>query len=83
MTFPEEDSEEGACAVVEGTMYGTRGAPHAWRGDYTELLEEKGFRSGWHQQPGCLLVGLLGHGDDFVVLGDEAGLRHMESVPGE
>ena len=85
--LPEEEAEEGKCALLERTMYGTRDASQAWQSDYSELLESHGHKSGT-ASPALFYsheadVRSLVHGDDFAVLSDEEGITAMEKQLGE
>ena len=67
-------------------MCGTRDASHIWQLDYVNLIcgEIRGFRSGKHSA--ALLhnpngdVRVAEHGDDFVCLSDDDGLKHIDSL---
>ena len=66
-------------------MYGTQDASHIWQLDYVNLIcgELGGFRRGKHSA--ALFhnpnqdVRLAVHGDDFVCLSDDDGLKHIDS----
>ena len=87
--LPEEERQRlgpDVIGLLKRTMYGTQDASHLWRLDYVALLccDSGGFKRGrrnaavfWHQELG---VYMLCHGDDFVVLGDEDGLTHVDAL---
>ena len=84
VTLPEGDDEEGKCALLLKTMYGTQDASHVWQLDYTALLLDEKFEQGkvWtsvfvHKEQG---IKLLVHGDDFFVLADQEGQDYMRKV---
>ena len=69
------------------SMYGTRDASHIWQLDYCVNLicgELGGFRRGKHSA--ALFhnpnhdVRIAVHGDDFVCLSDDDGLKHIDSL---
>ena len=41
--LPPEMSEEGKCAKLLKSMYGTQDAAHIWEADCTNVLENGGF----------------------------------------
>ena len=67
-------------------MYGTQDASHIWQLDYVNLIcgEFGGFRRGKHSA--ALFhnpnqdVRMAVHGDDFVCLSDDDGLKHIDSL---
>ena len=67
-------------------MYGTQGASHIWQLDYVNLIcaDLGGFRRGKHSA--ALFhnpnqdVRRAVHGDDFVCLSDDDGLKHIDSL---
>ena len=67
------------------SVYGTQDASHIWQLDYVNLIcgELGGFRRGKHSA--ALLhnpeqdVRMAVHGDDFVCLSDDDGLKHIDS----
>ena len=67
-------------------MYGTQDASHIWQLDYVNLIcgELGGFRRGKHSA--ALFhnpnqdVRMAVHGDDFVCLSDDDGLKHLDSL---
>ena len=67
-------------------MHGTQDASHIWQLDYVNLIcgELGGFRRGKHSA--ALFhnrnqdVRMAVHGDDFVSLSDEDGLKHIDSL---
>ena len=76
--FPKEDEEEGLCGRLNMSMYGTRDAAQNWERAYVTFMEKCGFRRGvahpcvfYHEsvQVWCVI-----HGDDFTVMGKDAGL---------
>ena len=84
VTLPQGDEEEGMCALLQRTMYGTQDASHVWQSDYSELLKKHNFECGkawtsvfWHKEKN---IKLLVHGDDFLVLSDKAGQEYMQKV---
>ena len=68
------------------SMYGTQDACHIWQLDYVNLIcgGLGGFRRGKHRA--ALLhnpnedVRMAVHGDDFVCLSDDDGLKHLDSL---
>ena len=68
------------------SMYGTQGASPIWQLDYVNLIcgELGGFRRGKHSA--ALFhnpnqdVRMAVHGDDFVCLSDDDGLKHIDSL---
>ena len=85
--LPEGDEEEGYCALLQKTMYGTQDASSVWQETYTKLMDAHGIKNGsaWPAIFGCSERGLrmLVHGDDFFVLGDEEGQKFVERVLAE
>ncbi|CAK0811643.1 unnamed protein product [Prorocentrum cordatum] len=69
------------------SWYGTQDASKIWQGDYTELLEEHGYKAG----VSCPAVfykevdetRLLGHGDDFAVLAQQQDIDSFEATLGK
>ena len=67
-------------------MYGTQDASHIWPLDYVNLIcgELGGFRRGKHSA--ALFhnpnqdVRMAVHGDDFVCLSDDDGLKHIDTL---
>ena len=67
-------------------MYGTQDASHIWQHDYVNLIcEELGsFRRGkhsaalFHNPPQDVRMAV--HGDDFVCLSDDDGLKHIDGL---
>ena len=81
VTLPPGDEQEGYCAILKKTMYGTQDASHAWQEDYSNHLKKKRFHQGqaWtsvfrHDE---LDIKLLVHGDDFLVLADQEGQEYL------
>ena len=68
------------------SMYGAQDASHIWQLDYVGLFcgELGGFRRGKHST--ALFhnpnqdVRMAVHGDDFVCLSDDDGLKHIDSL---
>ena len=67
-------------------MYGTQGASHICQLDYVNLIcaDLGGFRRGTHSaalfhHPNQYVI-MAVHGDDFVCLSDDDGLKHMDSL---
>jgi hypothetical protein len=84
VTLPEGDELAEHCALLQRTMYGTQDASAVWQQDYTVLLLANGFVKGsastaifFHED---LDIRVLVHGDDFLTLADQEGLRHTEKV---
>ena len=84
VNLPEGDEEEGKCALLLRTMYGTRDASAVWQRDYTQLLNEKKFKAGkaW---PSTFVqeteeIRMLVHGDDFFVLADDEGHAFVDAA---
>ena len=67
-------------------MYGTQDASHIWQLDYVNLVcgELGGFRRGKHSAASFHNpnqdVRMAVHGDDFVCLSDDDGLKHIDSL---
>ena len=85
------DNDRQKCGEDKGgrlvkSMYGTQDAPHLWQLDHVNLVcgELGGFRRG--KQSAALFhnpnqdVRMAVHGDDFVCLSDDDGLKHMDSL---
>lgn len=74
-----EDSEEGMCALLLKSLYGTRDAPQNWEYEYSEdLVGTLGFVRGisspctyYHEERN---VRVVVHGDDFTALGTDEHL---------
>ncbi|CAE7245381.1 unnamed protein product [Symbiodinium sp. CCMP2592] len=85
--LPEGDEQEGYCALLQRTMYGTQDASSVWQETYTKLMDGHGIKNGsaWPAIFGCSERGLrmLVHGDDFFVLGDDDGQKFVEGVLAE
>ena len=68
------------------SIYGTQDASHIWQLDYVNLIceELEGFRRGKHSA--ALIhnpnqdVRMSVHGDDFVCLSDDDGLKHIDTL---
>ncbi|CAK0839220.1 unnamed protein product, partial [Prorocentrum cordatum] len=87
----EEESRkehgEDKCGLLLKSWYGTQDASKIWQGDYTELLEEHGYKAGMS----CPAVfykevdetRLLGHGDDFAVLAQQQDTDSFEATLGK
>ena len=80
--LPEGREQAGKCALLRKSMYGTLDAASIWQATYVELLKECGIeqRVGW---PALFMhkerdLRFMVHGDDFVALGDEDGLKFLE-----
>ena len=84
VTLPEGDQEEGKAGLLLKSMYGTRDAANVWQQSYADVLNRAGFKrsAAWpaiffHEK---LEARLLVHGDDFVILGDDAAQQHVEKA---
>ena len=84
VTLPEGDQEEGKVGLLLKSMYGTRDAANVWQQSYADVLNRAGFKrsAAWpaiffHEK---LEARLLVHGDDFVILGDDAAQQHVEKA---
>ena len=84
VTLPPGDEQEGFCAILKKTMYGTQDASHVWQQDYSNHLIKNSFKQGqaWtsvfrHDE---LDIKLLVHGDDFLVLADKEGQEYMQKI---
>ena len=80
-TLPEGYEEEGYCALLLKTLYGTEDASNIWQDTWTDHLREDGHRIG--QASAALfakddLRGLC-HGDDFVVCAARRALLQFEA----
>lgn len=87
VTLPPGDEQEGYCAILLKTMYGTQDASHVWQQDYTDHLKTAKFEQGkawtstfYHPEKD---IKLLVHGDDFLVLSDKEGQDYMREVLGK
>ncbi|CAE8646723.1 unnamed protein product, partial [Polarella glacialis] len=78
--LPKEDPsyEEGFCARLLMSMYGTQDAAQNWEAEYTDCLTAMGFIAGigspcifMHEERG---LETSVHGDDFTTLGQEKDL---------
>ena len=89
ISLPTQDRQkygEGKVGRLVKSMYGTQDASHIWQLDYVNLIcgELGGFRRGKHSaalfhnpnQDARVAV----HGDDFVCLSDDDGLKHIDSL---
>ena len=87
--LPAEDRQkygEDKVGRLIKSMYGTQDASHIWQLDYVNLIcgELGGFRRGKHSA--ALFhnpnqdVRMAVHGDDFVCLSDDDGLKHIDSL---
>ena len=87
--LPAEDRQkygEDKVGRLVKSMYGTQDASHIWQLDNVNLIcgELGGFRRGKHSA--ALFhnpnqdVRMAVHGDDFVCLSDEDGLKHIDSL---
>ena len=87
--LPTEDRQkygEDKVGRLIKSMYGTQDAPQIWQLDYVNLIcgELGGFRRRKHRA--ALLhnpiqdVRMAVHGDDFVGLSDDDGLKHIDSL---
>ena len=87
--LPAEDRQEyGEDKVgrLVKSMYGAQDASHIWQLDYVGLFcgELGGFRSGkysaalFHNPNQDVRIAV--HGDDFVCLSDDDGLKHIDSL---
>ena len=88
--LPTEDrqkyGEDNVGRLVK-SMYGTQYASHIWQFDHVNLIcgELGGFRRGKHSA--ALFhnpnedVWMAVHGDDFVCLSDDVGLKHIDCLP--
>ena len=82
--LPPETSKEGKCAKLLKSMYGTQDAAHIWQADYTNVLENGGFKIGkgstaefYHPEQD---MKMLVHGGNFLALGDEAAHPNLEKM---
>ena len=83
--LPDEDrlpGEEGKCAKLNFSLYGTRDAALNWHEEYSQQLVANGFKQGivslcmfYHHQRGIRTVV---HGDDYISVGMEEDLLWME-----
>ena len=87
--LPAEDRQkygEDKVGRLIKSMYVTQDASHIWQLDYVSLIcgESGGFRRGTHST--ALFhnpnqdVRMAVHGDDFVSLPDDDGLKHIDSL---
>ena len=81
----DEEKEDGFCARLLRSMYGTQDASHVWECEYSVTLVDGGFRRGVSN--GALFfcvrydIRLPIHGDDFVALSDMDGHQYLEALP--
>ena len=79
------ESEDKVDRLVK-SMYGTQDASHIWQLDYVSLICEElgGFRRGRHSAAFFHVlnedVRMEVHGDDFVCLSDDDGLKHIDNL---
>ena len=79
--LPAEDG--GGCFRLLRSLYGTQDAASTWQCDWTEQMEQDGWKAGL-ASPALIFRptdegrGLV-HGDDFMVLGDAVTLREVDS----
>jgi hypothetical protein len=82
--LPEEDAEDGMCALFLKGWYGTQDASAIWQDDYAELLKENGYATGTSNAAVFYSkdsdARALVHGDDFAVLGDRIALERMDKL---
>ena len=89
MGRPAEDSQkygEFKAGRLVKSMYGTQDASRIWQFDYVNLIcgEVGGFRRGkhsaalFHNPNGDMRMAV--HGDDFVCLSDDDGLKHIDNL---
>ena len=85
--LPAEDprsSESGVCGKLLFSMYGTRDAALNWCNEYSSTLEKAGYKRGIANP--CLFrsdndkVSLMVHGDDFVAVGPDTGVKKLNAV---
>ena len=80
---PDNESNDGRRNL---TLYGTRDAAQNWAATYTKHLTNVGLKQGKASK--CSFrneakdIDLAVHGDDFLIVADEGGLRWMESEMG-
>ena len=80
-TLPEGYEEEGKCALLLRTMYGTEDAAHIWLDTWNDHLRAGGYqlgRSNPSLYSGQDLRGLC-HGDDFITVGSRSDLLAFEA----
>ena len=67
---------------IDQELYGTQDASHIWQLDYVNLIcgELGGFRSAALFHNPSQDVRMAVHGDDFVCLSDDNGLKHIDSL---
>ena len=85
--MPVEDprcQEGDGTAELAMSLYGTQDAAANWEAEYTKTLLRGGFvqglASGCHFFHAATKVKLMVHGDDFVAVGDKAGLDGTEKT---
>ena len=86
VALPPEDTgpgEEGMCALLQKSLYGTRDAAMIWANAYTEVLVEKlGFEKGasspcsFYNKAKQLRLAV--HGDDFITEGVRSSLEWLD-----
>ena len=79
--LPAEDHEPGMCGRLVYSLYGTRDAAQNWEREYTQCLEEIGFRRGksspctfYSKKLDCRTVV---HGDDFTIVAQEHIIKYV------
>ena len=82
--LPDEDAEEGKCALLLRGWYGTQDASAIWQEDYAEALNAHGYQTG--KSNGAVFYSeeqdarALVHGDDFMVLADQDAIDKMDAM---
>ena len=80
-TLPEGREEEGYCALLQRTMYGTEDAAAIWGDTWAEHIAKKDYKVGT-SNPSLIYgndVRGLCHGDDFVMAGGRSSLIAFEN----
>ena len=85
--LPPEDpraGEPGVCGILRKSMYGCRDAAALWESHYSKVLIKGGFEKG-RASPCCFFhrnrgIWVVVHGDDFITVSDEPGMKYMEKI---
>ena len=89
--LPEEEKLKypgrDVCARLKKSWYGLQDASAIWQGDYSDLLQQHGFKKGvscasvfFRPETGARS---LVHGDDFAVLGDDEDIQAFDAMLAE
>ena len=81
-TLPEGHEEEGKCALLLKTMYGTEDAASVWHETWSSHIVSQGYALGRASPALFHGIGVRGlcHGDDFITVGSRRSLEKFEKV---